>query len=278
MDKIFDRRNMGIPANLLVFFSYLLGYSFVRNLNTLIFAILFSVLVFVAEFDLKVKVAIIQSYVLGFFFVLCFGLLDAMNYLQQMNTILLFVKPPAFAEFIQLASAALHVLVILVYIVFLISTFFMREIRLSLVLNLFDRGRKSVPVPLPVNLVEPTQKPSPAIMVDTPVKEKTQNEAKGRRTVKINHEGKKQQYTKTNKLFPPNQQQYPKMPPVIPPAKAGAINKEAILRVEPLMEVVEDSMELEEQSSLETEEQEDMIMDQDLSSSVVDEMNESDGA
>lgn len=64
MEKMFEKKNFGIPVTILSILAYLIGYSITQTTSgTLLVAILFAFVVFSFDFDLQVKNAVKHSYI-----------------------------------------------------------------------------------------------------------------------------------------------------------------------------------------------------------------------
>lgn len=64
MEKLYKKKNFGIPATILLILTYLIGYSLTQSLSgTLLVALLFAFAVFTFDFDDKVKNAVKHSYI-----------------------------------------------------------------------------------------------------------------------------------------------------------------------------------------------------------------------
>lgn len=86
MNKIFEKKNFGLPTVLLTLFAYFIGYSMSNRLSNLLVAVIFAALVFSFDFDDAVKVAVKKSYVISFLFNLVYLGFDFINNLLSFVT------------------------------------------------------------------------------------------------------------------------------------------------------------------------------------------------
>jgi len=191
--NFFERRNLGIPVTLFVLLSYLMGYWFSNNLNGLFVAIVFAVIVFVFDIDNRIKIAVKQSYFFGILFMIIYLILNILQQLITINNNWSVLKLSGISKLYQLILAGLNIIVILVYLLFMIAAILNNDIRINAILKLFKEEQ---------------------------IQSDQQNESQQSVPSSQN-----KNHSKVNKLFPPNQQQYPPMPQVKPPAKPEKGNK-----------------------------------------------------
>ncbi|TAH67019.1 MAG: hypothetical protein EWM47_09520 [Anaerolineaceae bacterium] len=80
MEKVYEKKNFGIPVTILIILAYFIGFSLVRSLSgTLLIAILFAGAVFSLQFDDKVKNAVKHSYIFATLFHLLYFLFDILE-------------------------------------------------------------------------------------------------------------------------------------------------------------------------------------------------------
>ncbi|NLJ96188.1 MAG: zinc ribbon domain-containing protein [Clostridiales bacterium] len=68
MEKLYEKKNFGIPVTILSLLAYLIGYSLTQSISgTLLVAVLFAFVVFSFDFDVKVKNAVKHSFIFATF-------------------------------------------------------------------------------------------------------------------------------------------------------------------------------------------------------------------
>lgn len=186
----FEKKNLGIPVNLMVFLSYLIGYYLSNNLSALFVSVITAAIVFSFDFDDRVKVAITQSYLLAFVFQLFFGLLNVLLLTENLSAYWKIFAIPDIDILYQIGTNGLSILLFIVYFIFIISALVGKDIILGFSAVILDRISKDA-VPMPDKVSSQPQKMS----------------------------------KRMKRLFPPIQQEYPPMPQVQPPAKPSGIIK-----------------------------------------------------
>lgn len=242
MFKLFEKKNFGIPVKLLVLISYFIGYFITNNLNGLFAAALVATIVFAFDFDDKVKIAIIQSYLFGLLFALLYSIFTIPEYLINLLIPIGFMASSDITMIQLISLAGLNILAVIIFTIYIIAAIFGKDLKFKLILKLFEEKHNQR------NNVESVDEAEKTYEQDktkeegiTKEQDKKKEQDIGEKEIKHDNTGKQKQqkqYTKTSKLFPPSQPQYPPMPQVKPPAKLAQSSThktiiENILKPEP---------------------------------------------
>jgi|GEM_PF-5997117 ABC-type Mn2+/Zn2+ transport systems, permease components len=236
MYKLFEKKNLGIPVKLMVLISYFIGYFITNNLNGLFAAAFVATIVFVFDFDDKVKIAIIQSYVFGLLFALLYSIFTIPEYLVNLLIPIGFMTSSDITMIQLIALAGLNILAVIIFTIYIIAALFNRDIKSKLILKLFiEKNDQRIQEDKDENIENITEKKDSIEQKITKEKDIGENNENQNKTGKLKQQ---KQYTKTSKLFPPSQPQYPPMPQVKPPAKIAQSSShktiiENILKPEP---------------------------------------------
>ncbi len=220
-----EKRNLGIPITLLLFLSYLIGYSFSNNVYGFIPAIIFGVIIFLFDFDERVTIAVKQSFFIGFLILMIHLALNIIGQLNELSNFWSTLNSVALSKIYQVGNSVVEILTTLIYIIFIVLAILNRDIRIKSILLLLTNEQGEIAAP--INKVLNTNTSREQIPNQQKVDNQESNKQEGS---KWRGQGK-HQYSKTNKLFPPNQQQYPPMPHVEPPAKSdpGKLMEEKLI-------------------------------------------------
>lgn len=174
MEKLFEKKNLGIPTALLVLISYFIGYYFSSDLSGLLIALIFGFTVFALNFDDKVKIAIKQSYVVGLAFALIYmftGILNQFN--NTISAITNYQNPlhiqTIFNDLFAVVNNLLNVADIIIFAILIIMAFAGKEVKLGFISGILGEGvkKQNPPVhqqqvpPAPVQYQQPIQQPAP---------------------------------------------------------------------------------------------------------------------
>ncbi|MDF2538892.1 MAG: hypothetical protein K0S76_1913 [Herbinix sp.] len=150
MEKLMEKRNLGIPVTLLTFLAFFIGYAMTVNYGTILAAVLYAFVVFSFQFDDKVKAALKQSYILSFVSILVYMGFDIFNQLVVM------VSPADYTyNFLQRAlnnvykfgNAIINITVIVLFMIFMILALFRKDMKVGIISNVLGEG---APKPAPV--------------------------------------------------------------------------------------------------------------------------------
>lgn len=147
MEKFFEKKNLGIPATLLVLIAYFIGYYISNNLGGLLVAVLFGAIVFTFDFDEKVKTAVKQSYVVGLIFTLIYMFVGVLyQFIDIINTLIGSNDPYHIQTFFNNAYTIiyniLNVVVVIVFALLIMASFSNKEVKMNFVLGILDRTQK----------------------------------------------------------------------------------------------------------------------------------------
>lgn len=151
MEKLFERKNLGIPAALLVLISYFIGYYFSSDLSGLLVAVIFGLIVFALDFDDKVKTAVKQSYVVGLAFALIYMLVGILYQFSNMITTITNYQNPLhiqtiFNDLYVIIHNLLNVADILVFAILIIMSFAGKGIHMGFISGMLgDKPKKQNP-------------------------------------------------------------------------------------------------------------------------------------
>lgn len=142
MEKLFEKKNLGIPVTLLVLLSYLIGYFIYVDFGGLLVAVLFAVVVFALDFDDKVKTALKQSYIVGILFTIIDFLLSVLYKLSEI------LNPSGYGNFLSRLVSTVYrygtllvgVAAALVFALFLVVTLLKKDLKIDFLLNLLGEG------------------------------------------------------------------------------------------------------------------------------------------
>lgn len=164
MEKILEKRNLGIPATLLTFFAFFIGYGMTQSYSVILVAVLYAILVFSLQFDDKVKAAVKQSYIISFIATLAYLVMDVFdNFLSIVSpgdiNINLFQR--AFSRVYNVGRDLINVAIIVIFIIFMIFALFRKDMKIGIVSNVLGEGTpKPKPAPQPApqqNYQQPQQ-------------------------------------------------------------------------------------------------------------------------
>ncbi len=146
MEKLFDKKNLGIPVTILSLLAYFIGYYLTLNFSGLLVAVVFAVLVFALDFDDKVKTAVKQSYIFALFFNLVYLGLAILSNLSDLITPSdyndEFFLQKAFFNIHKYASILFNIAVIVVFVLFIICVLIKKDMKLGFISNLSGEGTK----------------------------------------------------------------------------------------------------------------------------------------
>lgn len=150
MDKLFEKKNLGIPVTLLSLLAYFIGYYISQSYGALLVAIIFAGVVFALDFDDKVKAAVKQAYVVGFFFRLIYLLLDILGQFNDLITPTTYVEEvfwlrKIFSNLHHYALILFNIVVLVVFIVFVVTVLLKKDLKLSFIFNLLGEGAPKQP-------------------------------------------------------------------------------------------------------------------------------------
>jgi hypothetical protein len=143
MEKLMEKRNLGIPVTILTFFAFLIGYAMTQNYSNILIGALYAFVIFSFTFDDKVKSAVKQSYILSFVSTLVYLALDVFYQFVDM------ISPADYNyNFIQRAFNGIYkygrdivnVAVIVLYIIFMIFALIRKEMKVGVISNVLGEG------------------------------------------------------------------------------------------------------------------------------------------
>jgi hypothetical protein len=150
MEKIFEKKNLGIPATLLTVLTYFIGYYIANDYTGFLVAILFAVVVFALDFDDKVKTAVKQSYIVG---LICCLIYLALDIVYQLSTLVssIYILSNITTKLYTYAHTLFNIAVIVIFALFIILALIGKDMKLNFILNLLGEGTpKQKPVQQPV--------------------------------------------------------------------------------------------------------------------------------
>lgn len=147
MEKLFEKKNLGIPVTILALLAYFIGYYMTLDFSGLFVAVVFAVVVFALDFDDKVKNAVKQSYFIGLVFGLLYLGLDVFSRLTELFTPVtytdyadLFILQKVFNNIHHYSLALLNIVVIVVYALFIITVLLKKDVKLNFIFSIFGEG------------------------------------------------------------------------------------------------------------------------------------------
>lgn len=144
MEKLMEKKNLGIPVTILTFFAFLIGYAMTVGYSSILVGVLFAFVVFGLNFDDKVKSAVKQSYILSFVATLIYLAIDVFYQFVDM------VSPSGYYDYNKIQSVfnnihkfgqdIVNVVVIVAYIILMIFALTQKEVKVSIVSNVLGEG------------------------------------------------------------------------------------------------------------------------------------------
>lgn len=157
MNKLWEKRNLGIPVTLLVLIAYFIGYSFAFNLYNLLIAILFGVFVFALDFDDRIKTAVKQSYTISLLFCLANFIVTFLNsiygifnsgqnfYYDSSNMDKAFSFKKLLYNIYGFSNNFLNIAAVIVFGVLIIAVLMKKDIKVNFILNIIGEGTPKQP-------------------------------------------------------------------------------------------------------------------------------------
>jgi hypothetical protein len=190
MNKIWEKKNLGLPVTLLVLIAYFIGYSFAFNLYNLLVALLFGGFVFSLDFDEKVKTAVKQSYTISLLFYLVNFIVIILNSISMIfnNYAANFYSSDMTNKFSlraffynanNFANGFLNIVAVIVFACFIIMTILKKDIKINFILNILGEGtpkKPKMPKP-PVYQQVPNMYQQPFMQQQIPPASPQQNQA-----------------------------------------------------------------------------------------------------
>lgn len=159
MDKLLEKKNLGIPATLLAVFAYLIGYYIAESFGGFFVALVFAAVVFALDFDDKVKTAIKQAYILGLIFRLIYLVLEIVDQLASLSS-RIHILYRIFNGLYSYASILFSILVIVVFALLALTALFNKELKINFILGFIGEGTpKAKPAAQPVYQQPAAQQP-----------------------------------------------------------------------------------------------------------------------
>lgn len=155
MDKILEKKNLGIPVTLLVLIAYFIGYNVTGNLYGLFVAVAFGGAVFALNFDERVKIAVKQSYTIAFLLSIIYffvEILSHLNYMLSSVTANYNYQPSTlyniFNKLYATVNSVFHIGVIIIFAILIIITLTKKDIKINFILNILGEGTPKQPQPI----------------------------------------------------------------------------------------------------------------------------------
>lgn len=166
MEKLFEKKNLGIPAALLTVLAYFIGYYITVDYTGFLVAIIFAVVVFALDFDDKVKTAVKQSYTIG---LLCCLIYLALSIVYQLSTLVtsVYILTNIITKFYTYARTLFNIAVIIIFALFVLFALIRKDIKLNFILSMLGEG---------VPKQKPIQQPVPPMYQQMPVPPMPQNQ------------------------------------------------------------------------------------------------------
>ncbi len=182
MSKIWEKKNLGIPVTLLVLIAYFIGYSFMFDLYNLLVALIFGGIVFVLDFDERVKTAVKQSYTISLLFSLVNFLVIILNHISLIfnnrqniydsNMSGSFTLKTFLYDIYNFTNDFLNIVAVIVFAIFIIATIMKKDIKLNFILNILGEGTPKQPKqPKPVYQQGPMMYQQPAMQQQSPMQQ-----------------------------------------------------------------------------------------------------------
>jgi len=147
MEKLFEKKNLGIPVVLLTMLAYVIGYFMTNNYVAVLPAIIFAGAVFALNFDEKVKTAVKQSFFIAIVLTLVYFLLNILSEVINIVDKIAFLSSFLNKAY-NLAASLFNILVIVVFLLLIITAIFGKDIKIDFILNLLGEGTpKKQPTP-----------------------------------------------------------------------------------------------------------------------------------
>jgi len=150
MEKLMEKRNLGIPVTILTLLAFFIGYWLTVDYSILLVAVLFAALVFSFQFDDKVKTAVKQSYIICFITNIVFMGLKIIFHFSELVTPYDYETSKlqtVFENIYRYGLIIVNIAVIIVYILFFIYALMKKDIKISFVSNILGEG---IPKPQPM--------------------------------------------------------------------------------------------------------------------------------
>lgn len=151
MEKLFEKRNLGIPTTLLTFFAFLIGYGMTQSYSVMLVAVLYAVIVFSLQFDDMVRSAVKQSYIISFIVIVVYMVMDVFdNFASMISSGNVNLIQRALAKVFSVGRDLIDVVVIVFFIIFMIFALLRKEMKFGFVANMLGEGTpKQKPAPQP---------------------------------------------------------------------------------------------------------------------------------
>lgn len=161
MEKLFEKKNLGIPVTLLTALAYFIGYYMAIDYSGFLVALIFAVVVFIFDFEDRVRTAVKQSYVVALFFCLIYLALNAVYQLSDLFAHV-YILNTIFSNFYTYVHTFFNLVVIVVFAIFILLVLIKKDLKLNFILGDGTPKVKPVPQPMP-------QQPMPQPMYQQPV-------------------------------------------------------------------------------------------------------------
>jgi hypothetical protein len=182
MEKLMEKRNLGIPVTILSFFAFIIGYAMTLDYSILLVAVLYAFVVFSFQFDDKVKSAVKQSYIISFVANLIYlGLNGFYQFVEMVtpNDLDYNLLQSAMNNVYKYAKLIVNVAVIVIYVILLIFVLIRKDVKIGFVSSVLGEGTpKPAPVyqqPMPQQMyqqpIQPQPIPQPYPMYNQPVQQ-----------------------------------------------------------------------------------------------------------
>lgn len=180
MEKLMEKRNLGIPVTILTLLAFFIGYSLTVDYSTLLVAVLFAVLVFSFQFDDKVKAAVKQSYIISIISNVVFIGLEIILHFSELVTPHDYEESTVqtiFANIYRYGVTIVRIAVIVIFLIFLIYALIKKDMKIGFVSNILGEGApKPQPVyqqPIPPMYQQPYNQPPQPPIYNQPVGQPT---------------------------------------------------------------------------------------------------------
>ena len=169
MEKLFEKKNLGIPVTILSLVAYFIGYYLTLDYSALLVAVIFAVVVFALDFDDRVKTSVKQAYFVGLLIKLIYLALAILRSLTDLVTPTdysdTFFLQKIFSNVYRYASLLLNIAVIIIFALFIILVMMKKDLKLGFIANLSDevnvKQKPMQPIPQPM---PPAGQPMPQQM------------------------------------------------------------------------------------------------------------------
>ena len=177
MEKILEKKNLGVPATIVCVLAYIVGYSLTNSFSNLLVALLLAFVVFSLQFEDRVRVAVKQAYVFAFFVNIIYLMFDILNKLLDLGASssrrffsFSFIHNP-----FNILLALIKITVIVFFLLFILFALMKKDIKMNFLVNMLDdtvpNPNQRYQQPAQPMYQQPIQQPAQQSMYQNPVQQ-----------------------------------------------------------------------------------------------------------